>query len=483
MKDFKTLEEEHKRTPVTLDLSEIASTGVLSLDGIKTEVHLQIPRQFKINTDENGWFDLRLKATNGESIFLHNALWKEKSFGSGTRDESELKIFPNFVAFGSEHLSKDGKITEITFTLKGLRDFFYYEAIEWQGLYKVTPDMRNALKRIRTLEKIYPRKYEFFNPRQMWLIHDMPRVLDFKIDDRYYSINMGFHEVHSWSSPSITVFPIASIIFREPVTIDDGVNHAWDWRRFFSQLAMEQLPIESISVRNKYRPKGYTSLYLSQLDEKQPANHLHRFYPGLAPFNHWKERHLLAQSMKGWLEKNPGRRIFRANLEHVIVKMSESSSADHVLSLAAGIESLAELDSKSQYSKNAIKVLVEGAITAANSKNINIEPERLNGLLSMLQKQNLQSRLKLLNNTIAPLLPQDPDVILGSVQKIRNARAHGSAGIDRLMSKVFATTHALASICAIWDQKTSGLNFDRLENRLNSQIIAAETLQYLMNKD
>lgn len=483
MKDFRTLEEEHRRTPVTLDLPKVVSTGVLSLAGIKTEVHLQIPRQFNINADENGWFDLGLKATNGKSIFLHNALCRTKSFGFGNRDENEVKIFPNFVAFGAEHLSKGGKITEIRFTIGGLRDFFYYEAIEWQSLHKVTTDIKVTLRKIRKLEKKYPRNYEFFNPRELWLIHDMPRVLEFMIDDRKYNIYMGFHGIHSLTSPSITVFPIATIKFCEPVSIDDGVNYAWDWRRYFSQLAMEQLPFESISVRGKYRPYGYADLYLPHLDEKPSTNQLHRFYPGLAPFNQWKERHLLAQSMKGWLEKSPDRRIFRANLERVIVNMSECSTPDHVLSLAAGIESLTELDSSSQYSKKDIKVLVDGAITAANSKNIKIESERLNGLLSMLRKQNLQRRLKLINKTITPLLPQNPDEILNPVQKIRNANAHGSAGIDRLMSKVSTTTHALAAICAIWDQKTSGLNFERLENRLNSQKIAAESLQYLMRKD
>ena len=122
---------------------------------------------------------------------------------------------------------------------------------------------------------------------------------------------------------------------------------------------------------------------------------------------------------------------------------------------------------------------MEGAAAAAKEAKIEIETNRLYGLLGMLRQQNLPRRTKLLGDTIAPLLSQNYEVILDAVQKIRNATAHGGAGIQRLMPKLSPTTYALASMCAIWDQKTSGMPFDKLESRLNAQNIAEEALQNL----
>ncbi len=483
MPDFKKLEETHTRTPVTIDTPGLAGTGVLSLAGNKTEAHLVMPYPFGLSADESVWFDLRLKSGRGESIFLRNALLRSSTRSGVNREEAEASIFPNFVAFGAHHLTEDGKLNKISFRLKGLRDFFHYQMIEFQHLHKITPEIRNALKKIRTLEKKYPRNYEFFHPDELWLIHRMPRVLRFPISDRTYEIHMGFTETVSWSSPSIEVYPTATITFKNAVTIDEAFSHAWDWRRFFLQIAMEQLPFESISARASRRPRGYASLYLPNLRERSPESHRYSFYPGLAPFNEWKDRRHLARLMQLWLEKSPGRRSFRADLERVIGEMQERSTPDHVLTLAAAIESLPELDSASPYSKKDVKTLVAGAAAAAKEAGIDIETERLQGLLGMLRKQNLSRRLKLLGNTVAPFLSTDHEAVLAAVQTIRNARAHGSTGIGRMTPKVSATTRALAAMCALWDLKTSGMPFEKLGKKLVAQHIAVDEINHLKGQE
>ena len=154
-----------------------------------------------------------------------------------------------------------------------------------------------------------------------------------------------------------------------------------------------------------------------------------------------------------------------------------------MLMLSAGIESLPELDSASPYSNEDIQALAEGAACAAKEAKIDVEIARLQGLLGMLRKQNLARRLKLLGNTIRPLLSHDHAAVISSVRAIRNATAHGNAGVEALIPKLSPTTHALAAMCVIWDQETSGLPVAALKRQFNPQIIASEALGRLTQKE
>jgi hypothetical protein len=92
----------------------------------------------------------------------------------------------------------------------------------------------------------------------------------------------------------------------------------------------------------------------------------------------------------------------------------------------------------------------------------------------MLHNQNLARRLKSIGDTVAPLLPEHPEVVFRAVQVIRNAMAHGSSGIEASMPKVHPTTEALAAICVIWDQQTSGMPVAAL--KLNPVNIATQAI-------
>lgn len=480
MRDFKELEKEHRRTTVTLDMPGQTGHGVLSLGGHETEIRFLSTSPLQVKADENGWFDLHFKSANGARIFVHNALFTREGIPSRDDAEVESAIFPNFIAFGAEHLTATGQVTSISFTATGLIDFFHYEVIEWQSMYRATPAIKKALQKLRKRERKYPREYEFFAPESLYLTHRLPRVMEFRVADRKYSIFVGLHHSSGYTSQNMRAVPHATIEFDQPMTIESALDHAWDWRRFFTQLAMQPLPFESISGRARRRPAGYADLYLPHFEEKPPSRRgMFGFHAGVAPFNQWKDRRRLAAAMKGWLEKQPERRVFRACLEQVIRESQEYSSADHVLKLAAGIDGLSELDSASSYSKKDVKTLVQGALSAAQEAQIEIDESRVQGLLGMLRKQNLSRRLQSLAKTVAPLLTEDPEIVFRAVQAIRNATAHGSSGIEASMPKVSPATYALAAICAIWDQQTSGMPIAALERKINPVTIATHAIREL----
>lgn len=477
MGHFKELEKQHRRTAVTVDMPGQTGHGVLALDGHVTEIQLLSPSPLQVKADENEWFDLRLKEGNGAQIFVHHGLFTLLGRPTQTADPVQSAIFPNFLAFGADRLAADGHVTLVSFTATGLIDFFYYPLAEHQSLRRATPKLKKALKAVRNQKKNSARKYEFFAPDGLVLTHRLPRVMEFRVGDRRYRVFVGLNRTLGSTSHSVRAVPHAEIEFDKPVTIESAIGHAWEWRRFFSQLALEPLPFESLSVRAKGRPRGYAELYLPNLDETPSRDS--GFGPGLAPFNSWKERGQLAAVMQGWLANQPKRRVFRASLERVLRKRQDLSTPDHVLRLAAGIDGLTELDTGSSYSKKDVKTLVDGALAAAKEPKIDIKEDRLQGLLGNLHKQNLSRRLKAIGDKVAPLLTDDPEIVFEAVQAIRNSAAHGNSGIEASIPKVAPATDALAAICAIWDQQTSGMPIAQLDKKIHPVIIATRAIREL----
>ena len=483
MQSFSELEEENSRTNVRFSYLGFGGAGVLTIAGKDTVVKLSTSQFCNFDTDDNGWFDLALQSGNGDKLFLHNALQSGMtSYGTDVL-HFETTIFPNYIAFGADHLSDTGQLTTIGFSLQGLDNFFHFEVIERHSLYKTPQDILSKLKKLRRLRKQYRREYDLFRPHEVWLLHRLPRVLSFRVEDRIYEVHMGMEESLSWSNPQIKFMPLAFIHFDKPTTIDHAITHVLDWRRFFSQITMDQLPFRSICARSKRRPRGYAPLYLPNLRERPVKKDRYLPHGSLAPLNGWKERRELARVMQGWLTKQEERRTFRANLESVIADMNDVASPDHIVLLCAGIESVGEFDSASPYSKEDIAKMVEGAAAGAVAAGIEVEVDRLRGLLGSLRKENLPRRVKALAAAIASLVPREYEIILGPTQKIRNARAHGSSALEQFMPNLSAATHALAGMCVVWDQETSGLPFERMTGPLTAQSVASEAIQGLQHND
>lgn len=483
MPSFDELEKENSHTNVTFKHRDVTGSGVLAIAGSDTLVKLSMSKHREFDTDNNGWFDISLSSGNGDKLFLHNALQSgTTSYGFDGR-HYETTIFPNYIAFGADHLSETGQLTTIGFKLEGLERFFHLEVIERHHFYKANPEITRTLKALRHRDNRYSKNYEFYFPNEVWLLHRLPRMQKFRVDDRVYEIHMGRSESLSWNDPQLKFMPLAFIHFDEPTSIDDAITHVWDWRRFFSQISMDQYPFQSIWARSKRRPRGYASLYMPNLRERPKGKDRYLPHGSLAPLNGWRARQELAGIMQNWLSKQGERRVFRANVDSVIGEMNHTASPDHIVLLCAGIESVSEFDSASSYSKKDIEKLVAGATTAATVAGIEVQVERLRGLLGSLRKENVPRRIRALRETIKTWVPDEWEIILEPAQKIRNTRAHGGSGLEQLMANLSATTHALAGMLVVWDLKTSGLPFEKLTIGLTSQGVIREAIQNLQHSN
>ena len=479
MKYFTELEKDHSNTNVKLKYRDVSVSGVLSVAGADTSVKISMSEPFEFDTDTNGWFDMTLSSGSGDKLFLHNALQSGTTSYGLKGLHHEASIFPNYIAFGAHHLSETGHLTTIGFELEGLERFFHFGVIERHHLHKVKPEIIQNIKSLRHQRGQFSKDYDFYFPEQVWLLHRLPRVQNFRVGDRVYEIHIGITYSLSWNEPKLKFTPLALIHFDEPVSIGDALGHVWDWRRFFCQISMVQYRYQGIWARFKRRPRGYASLYLPNLRERTKRKDQYLPHGNLDPLNGWKSRRELAGIMERWLSQQGERRVFRANLDYVISEMGHTASPDHIALLCAGIESVNDFDSVSPYSKSDIAKLVEGAAAAGLAAGVDVQIDRLRGLLGLLRKDNVRHRIKALQSAIRTLVPNEWELILEPTQKIRNARVHGSSGLEQLMPNLSPTTHALAGMCVIWDQRTSGLPFEKLTVGLTSQGVVREAIENL----
>lgn len=96
MKSFAEIENEYQKIPIDYVQDGTKTSGVLSLSRGKSDIILSSEQPLSFHAEENGWFDFRVKATNGKTILFHNAL-----MGAGTQYHSmynslqcEEHIFP-----------------------------------------------------------------------------------------------------------------------------------------------------------------------------------------------------------------------------------------------------------------------------------------------------------------------------------------------------------------------------------------------------
>ena len=158
MQSFSELEEENSRTNVRFSYLGFGGAGVLTIAGKDTVVKLSTSQFCNFDTDDNGWFDLALQSGNGDKLFLHNALQSGMtSYGTDVL-HFETTIFPNYIAFGADHLSDTGQLTTIGFSLQGLDNFFHFEVIERHSLYKTPQDILSKLKETSSLEEAIPKR-------------------------------------------------------------------------------------------------------------------------------------------------------------------------------------------------------------------------------------------------------------------------------------------------------------------------------------
>jgi hypothetical protein len=465
MDAFDDLEKRYASQTVRLS-SPYDGSGLLELAGQKTNVRLA-SRNYIVDRDpETGWFDLVLERGR-QKILLHNAV--VNGMESPHPSEWELRIFPNVVVFNAASVLPRKTVRRLTFSADGLEEVFRYDLIEWQSLYEAP---KNVLREIKSLRRQGPylRSHDVFSPCELYLIHNVPTVMRVPVHDRVYEVFLGYRTSER-ASGGLNIRPIAyaTIHYREPVPLDDALDHAWAWRRFFNQLAMQLMRFTSMTCSGrKDRRTPSSPLYLPNL-HSEPSLDRDAYFSFSArnvPYGNWKDRKKLGAAMGRWLEADEGRRLFRARLDRVLEESREHSAPRLVAELCNAVDTLAELRQGSSLTKADIAKVATGAKAAAKNASLQIEDERIDGVLSLLRTQSLAHKLKSLASRVGLPNPQNVLRVLQIAQSFRIFDAHGGHWDEMTMPLVAPTLDALKSICVLWDQVTCGMPLKHGERTL-----------------
>jgi hypothetical protein len=487
MDEFDKLEQEFRRTVVDVNQAGIEGSGTLDLDGDQTNAVLVTDKMLWSERTETGWFDVRLRSSNDVGILLHNAVMLKGGLPGGPNEKCVSEMFHNTVVFRSEHLGKRERVSSIYFTFDQLSHFFHYEHIESHWLHRKDEKLLSALKGLRKNQpfKQYARDFEFFNPADIYIVHNLPIIFHFRVGSRVYEAHRGRSVSHSFGSEvRLTSRPVLRIAFDHEVTIDEALDAVWEWRRFFSQLAMAPLSLKAISARHKSAPKGATAnFYLPNL--RSPQDRRSRgpfdFHPGDAPFFRWRDRAKLGTLMQSWLGKEGTRRVFRVSLDRVLDGMQTRDDLEDIVSLCAAIESLPEFDAPAALSKEKVKLIADAAVNAAAEAAPNVEAARIRSVVAMLRNQSLPQRMKLLKKALSGLLSeQDLDAVINAAHGLRQIASHGRALEDPVLPTIGPAIRSFAGMCALYDLVSSGAPAEHGEGRrLLPLRVAAENARYL----
>jgi hypothetical protein len=262
-----------------------------------------------------------------------------------------------------------------------------------------------------------------------------------------------------WNQTSITVNPVARIAFGKAITIDDAMNALWDWRRFFVQIAFEELLPTAISARHRSAKRGYyADFYLPNLLRSGQHEHSpHSFHPADVPLNRWKDRNKLSHLMQAWLEKSKERRVFRIFLDHVIARRNRRSSIEDVVSLCSGIDSLKEILAPSTLTKKDIDVLSKAAIAAAVEHEIDVAHPRIRNILGNLRGSSLRLKMEsILSKAVPSLSDVEQKTLIDAGLQLRQMAAHGTATSEMTSPFTSPVVEALTAACVLYDVRSTG---------------------------
>ena len=457
MEDFAALEAKFRRTPVRL-LDHDGVSGVLRLRGRKSLLSLTSEKfiQFQ-QSDENGWFDVRVKAPDGREILLHHA------FNSGTSEHYlrgtsvySASIFPNIVIDDIKGISEDHKIQRIRFRFRGMRNFFYYRHTEALRGYPLSTALIDEIRAVR-----HPTSQDdgIFAPRELYIVHDFPIFLDFKIDDRAYQVWAGGRSAGGYSARiDARTYPICSITFDSPVSIAVALDRVWEWHRFFIEMAMQPLPFKTVSVEGStdYDTPS-ANVYFPNL--KQRVRIKNEVSPRYVPLNFWRDRERLGGAMQNWLSRNAMRKGFRGRLARVIDRISQRIDPTDLVELGSAVDSLDELKMPaSLLPREVLNAMADAAHSAAVAAGAAIDHGRVRDLLGAIQRPSLSKRFMALGAAVSPpVIENDIRILANSAAQIRNDSAHGRDLNAQTQPRLYPTVQALTALCVRFDLQTCGV--------------------------
>lgn len=460
MEDFRALEAAFKRTPVRVSGAPDIS-GVLRLRGGKTSLRLSSSKFFHYDgSAEDGWFNLTVRSADGRELYLYHAITTASAqhhWGEGAEVAHTMTVYPNFVFDNVRGLDEDHRVRSIAFKMEGLEHFFSYRNTELLNAFDLSAAQNEALRSMRfhADQEDGP-----FDPQEVYVVHRLPTYLDFAVADRRYRVwtsgrftGGGMHRISAVTAPT------AEIQFDAPMELDDALDRLWEWRRFFTQMALEQLPFRAITVRGSQGMKGPSANAYLPNSKRNPrtAKGIYELKPRRLALNSWAERQQLADAMKCWLEREDSRSTFRARLDRVIARMHKRVDPSDLLDLASAVDSLSELAAASPLPRDVLSRMAMSAFDAASSVE-GVTIERITGLLGGLQRPSLTTRFTALGTKLTPpLASTDAELLARASAKIRNASAHGGAMDDQSLPRVRPTIEAMTALCARFDLETCGV--------------------------
>lgn len=433
----------------------------LNLSGTDSAITLNSDKFYRFEGDEFGWFDIDFRDMQGNKIWVHNAInngmrmpaIKRKKSGKGYESNGKYtsNIYPNYTIVDSQNLGPTKKIKKISFELLGLEDFFINNIIEWQIVHKLSEQQKKIIKSLRYTEAGFD--YDFFDPSSFVIIHKSKKLIQFNVDGNEYAIEV-------YGSNKLKASYIASIKFLEATQLDYALEKIWNWRFFFNQLSLNEVPMTSIYLSGPRSGNKYASLYISNWGvEVNKQNSHQKFHPIYNPYSKWSDRKKLTKVMQKWLSLSDERMLYRRSINEAIKAIYGGLSYSWIISLCAAIESLRDFTYEKSYTKNDLKSMANAAKSAIDEGKVvkAVSFDRLRGLLGQLNSPSLKDRLRWLCQQNYPVLEfDDIDDFVDIVSKLRNTISHGE--IPKYNSgELSSIVELLLNLCILYDQLSCGM--------------------------
>lgn len=445
------LRNKYNNTQVSFVYYGERATGVLKLDGAKSEVVFTTENQLNFDLDEDGWFQLEIEDCFGFSVLLVDAFI---SGGSRSFKKRQTKIFANYIIFNSGNLSRSKKIKLIRFRLEGLNNFFEYN---------IGTDIDLATKQER--ESIY----KFIKSKtgenvnlvsQLVAIKRYPTPISFDAESAKYSFFMGgTYNTLGASEFKITQEPEAIITFTKTKSLREAVKYMRDWRFYFCQIAMGDLRTVSVSVEKANSKYSRCPVFIPRLDELNLRGNLVSIHSSDIPLNTWEDRHKHKNVMENWVSFGANRRTYRLKLNGVIKRYKKIYSPNDVLELCAAVESLEILSSEKILSADQFKLVKASLLTTLNEFDISqVDKGILVSSLSKRRPVSLKSNLECFLGKIEFQMEAKYKIeFIKHVLKIRNRTAHGHARSVEYQPLLLCIRNLLLSLCILFELNSCGL--------------------------
>ena len=113
-------------------------------------------------------------------------------------------------------------------------------------MYETEQRFHSSIKEIRSFnnKKFHPertegRHYDFLNPIDLYIVHDVHTAIQFEVRGRKYEVWLGrWEKGGGWDAVNIKVEPVGRIRFSEPVSLmlqpvpfgsGSGSSRKWQW--------------------------------------------------------------------------------------------------------------------------------------------------------------------------------------------------------------------------------------------------------------